>query len=521
MSSPDEQKVAYGKDSYNADESIPSSADYNPLASPFPWWYEFYKRIKLVPWWINYNFGIAREAVLKDKIVDLSCVMGLQDKWVKRILRHAVSEFTKKGLGPDYYGYHNIDHELEATYFTLLAAKGQIKDSVFSTEDLHYMFVAALFHDFDPMKQFDKPHEDSVEWFIRNDKRIQNFIKEAKLNINIVIAMIHRTAYPFTGENQQHARKRMAELFTLAKIQDHDEKTRRHYEELGWFLSVAERIAGYALGDFARSMELARRNAHALGWHSSVINTESVKYFSALKEEREMVDRVLGGVPDEYRKRFWDNVAGFNNQWQMEVLIKTSIRRKEVTLMPVVEKIFSEPDARLKEAILRLYRELPPPIRVEEERFHKSLRSVDTLLVTLRVNSNDGMIVGYAKGGPLERYKLRRGTDDMKIEERNTIYLEAMSIAPGYWGGTGGHLLRRQFLNEAKNRGYEFVTAYAHRNVIKHRIGRGEKIEIVQKYDPDKFDYYRQSLEELPVTDFLASPIIAASSESLYEAQAV
>ena len=51
--------------------------------------------------------------------------MGLQDKWLHRIIRHAVSEFSKKGLGSDYYGYHNIDHELEAAYFVLLAANGQ------------------------------------------------------------------------------------------------------------------------------------------------------------------------------------------------------------------------------------------------------------------------------------------------------------------------------------------------------------------------------------------------------------
>ena len=52
--------------------------------------------------------------------------MNLEKKWAKKIIRHAVSEFSKKGLGLDYYGYHNIDHELESTYFTLLAANGNI-----------------------------------------------------------------------------------------------------------------------------------------------------------------------------------------------------------------------------------------------------------------------------------------------------------------------------------------------------------------------------------------------------------
>ena len=68
----------------------------------------------------TYNIGLAHEAVLKDKIVNLGATMGLQDKWLQRIIRHAVSEFSKKGLGSDYYGYHNIDHELEAAYFVLL-----------------------------------------------------------------------------------------------------------------------------------------------------------------------------------------------------------------------------------------------------------------------------------------------------------------------------------------------------------------------------------------------------------------
>jgi len=31
--------------------------------------------------------------------------------------------FESKGLGADYYGYHNINHELEVTFGTLLASK--------------------------------------------------------------------------------------------------------------------------------------------------------------------------------------------------------------------------------------------------------------------------------------------------------------------------------------------------------------------------------------------------------------
>ena len=65
-----------------------------------------------------------------------------------------------------------------------------------------------------------------------------------------------------------------------------------------------------------------------------------------------------------------------------------------------------------------------------------------------------------------------------------------------YWGG---HLLRMNFLLEAKKRGYNFVTGYVHRNVIMKRISKGETIQIVQKYDPDKLDYYRIDLNGLSI----------------------
>jgi hypothetical protein len=481
----------------------------NPLALPYPWWYELYRRLKLVPWWVSYNFGVAREAVLKDQIIELASSMGLQRNWVKRVVRHAVSEFSKKGLGPDYYGYHTIDHELEATYFTLLAASGLRPDKKLTYDDINYLFVSALFHDFDPLKEFDKPNEESVEQFLRHDSMIQKFIRDAGIDIDIVMALIHRTAYPFEGENKEKAIKRMQTLFTHAGISESDLETRRHYEMLGWFLSVAERVAGYALGDFARSTELARRNAHALGWHPSVINVESVKYFSVLKQEKEIADLVMQGIPEEHRKRFNDNVARFKQAWEKEMEIKNLTLKKQIGLVPVVEVISDTLDRDLREILFRLYQTLPPPIRVEESEFRRSLTRNDTLLVTLRISDSHGAVVGYAKGGPLEQYKLRRGTYDENVGKQNTIYLEPMNIELGYWGGSGGHILRRTFLNEAKKSGYKFVSAYAHRNVIERRMTRGEPVQIVCRYDPDRLDYYRLILAELPPDDKLLSSFSA------------
>ncbi|MGH9878671.1 MAG: hypothetical protein ACRD5H_13630, partial [Nitrososphaerales archaeon] len=138
----------------------------------------------------------------------------------------------------------------------------------------------------------------------------------------------------------------------------------------------------------------------------------------------------------------------------------------------------------------------------DERMFRKSFSNHDTILMTLRIDDANGNILGYAKGVWLENYKLRRGTEDENKGRRNTVYLDPIGIKPSYWGGAGGHLLRLQFLSEAKRRGYAFVTGYAHRGVIMQRINRSESIEIVQKYDPDKLDYYRYNLISLVYQDF-------------------
>jgi hypothetical protein len=525
---------SYLNNNNNINDHLQSSSWYNPLAEPLSAWYQFYKRLKLFPWWIRYNIGIAKEAVIKNKIIGIGTAMGLQDKWMDRTIRHAVSEFSKKGLGSDYYGYHNIDHELEATYFTLLAANGQQKreqeerelgeeNNEFSQEDVKYLFIAALFHDYDPLKRSDKPHEDAVEWFIRNDGKIGKFIDAVGININIVIAIIHRTAYPFKGKIAEHAEKRMQDLFKYAGIDENDAKTRKHYNDLGWFLSVSERIAGYSLGNLEHSMELARTNAHALGWHPSRIHEESVKYFSMLKEEKEMFEKVLYSVPDQYQKNFFENVAAFKQALVNEVDIRNSIRRNTISLIPVVEEIKVKDndkhtlDTNIQETVVEIYRELHLPIGIkDEQRFKKSLNHKDTILITLRAkddNNTSEQIVGYVKGGPLENYQLRRGTHDENFGKKNTAYMEWISIKPGFWGETGGHVLRIEFLKEAKRRGYLYVSSYVHRNVIQQRIKRGENIEVVQRYDPDKLDYYRIDLTILDSSVTYATPGPLMSSE--------
>lgn len=477
-----------------------SSLDFsftNPLAESTYEWYQFHKKLHLLRWWIKYKFGQTDEAILKNRIIQVGNSLGISTKWLDKTMEHAITEFSINGLGVDYYGYHNIKHELEATYFTLLAVFGQKnnnRSNIFDLMDVKYLFTSALYHDFDPLKRFEKPNEDAVESYIRNDKKIKESIDEAGLDIDIVIAIIHRTAYPFQDEIAEHAIARMNQLFTDAGIPNNDTKKRKHYEDLGWFLSVSERVAGYALDGFEHALELARRNAHGLGWHPSRINKESVKFFSLLNKEKEMLDFVLGGISEKYKENFQNNIEKFKELFLKEIEIRNAVRKGEINLLFISE------DKNINQItlseILSLYKELNNPIEINnEKKFARSTKHSKTILVTLRLNEINGTVIGFAKGGPLEYYKLRRGTVEENFGQKNTIFLERINIKTGYWGESGGHNLRMKFLTEAKRYGYKYVTGYVHRDVLIRRINNGEPIKIIQKYDPDKLDYYRLSLD--------------------------
>ena len=492
-----------------------------PIKS-LPWWYEYYKRIRLFPWWTRYNIGRTTEASHKDKILDLVANMDFDIKTTSRIVRHAVSEFSKHGLGSDYPGYHTINHNLEVAYISLMSAGNQKLEYKISNKDTKNLFVAALFHDFDPRKEFEKPNEDNIELFIRNDEKLSKLISSFDVDLNIMIALIHRTTYPFSGAQKEHALKRMNELFTLAGIHKDDTSTRRHYENLGLFLSICDRIAGYCLGDFKYAKELARRNARGIGWHSQVINEKSVQYFTALKQrdDKDTFERVIQSLPADCRKNFFDNVEGFREAWEKELEIKASLRKNELRMVPVVEYTGNDRDETTEgmcDNIMKIRYEYCSPANFDDKDFRKSLRDSRTILITLRINDNVGEIVGYVKGGPLEKHKpkggrngeslgklnaihmesLRRGTLDENFGKRNSVFMEWIAIKSGYLGEKGGHMLRSEFLKEARRRGYKYVTSYYQRNLIKHRKNKGEPIEIVQQYDAAMIDYYRIDLSQL------------------------
>jgi hypothetical protein len=489
---------------------------------PLPWWYEHYKRIRLFPWWTRYNIGLTKEASHKDEILELATNMDFDIKSTSRIIRHAVSEFSKYGLGSDYPGYHTINHNLEVAYVSLLSAGSQKLENKMSKKDVKNLFVAALFHDFDPRREFEKPNEDNIELFIRTDQKLARLIDSFGIDLNIVIAIIHRTTYPFLGAQKEHALKRMQELFSLAGIDEVDTSTRQHYEKLGLFLSICDRIAGYCLGDFKYAKELARRNARGIGWHSQVINEKSVEYFTALKlkDDKDTFERVIQSLPAAHRKNFFDNVQGFREAWEKELEIKSSLRKNELNLVTVVENIMNDRNIMNEDTcdtIMKIREEYCSPTNFNDKDFRKSLYHPSTILITLRINGKDGKIVGYVKGGPLEKHKpkrgrydeslgklntihmesLRRGTYDENIGKLNSVFMEWIAIQSGYLGEKGGHMLRSEFLKEAIRRRYKYVTSYYQRELIIHRKNKGEPIEIVQQYDAAMIDYYRIDLSQL------------------------
>ena len=142
----------------------------------------------------------ANVPTLKNAIIDLMATSGIATKQLTSILDYVIDLFEKNNLGSDYYGYHNIDHELEVTYVTLISAIHSLNQKKFSLGDVEYLFASALLHDFDPGKAFDRPHEKSVIDFINQDNKIQQLLRDVGIDSNLLCALISRTVYPWSGK---------------------------------------------------------------------------------------------------------------------------------------------------------------------------------------------------------------------------------------------------------------------------------------------------------------------------------
>ena len=102
---------------------------------------------------------------MRNEILSLMAQHGLENDCYLEMLDYTIDLFDSQGLGTEYYGYHNINHELEVTYVSLISTL--IKKKLNSLKKIKSIFTLQhLFHDFDPQKSVDKPHEESVLKFI-------------------------------------------------------------------------------------------------------------------------------------------------------------------------------------------------------------------------------------------------------------------------------------------------------------------------------------------------------------------
>ena len=432
---------------------------------------------------------------LKTKIQELLEKSEIENVEIyNKMLDYTIEIFETQGLGKDYYGYHNIDHELEVTYITLLAASWEKKIQKLTKNDIEYLFTAALFHDFDPQKLVDRPHEESVIQFISLDKVLKKLIEEASLDIEIISALILRTSYPWTGEFKIQPERKMKECFQHSKITRNNPERQAHYEELGWFLSISDRIGGYAIGDFSQAMEKAKKNAHAFAWHQSSIVRMSVNFFETLlNNESQMSRRVLHALPPELRKNFMETVLEFMNLRQQEIRIESKFEYEHQKFQTKADSIEERSSDEYINALTAIYRELPLPLQLQKFGFAKSILDPNTILSTLRLSDGKDTIVGYAKGGPLENYQLYAGIEDENFGKQNTVFLEPIALKMGYWGLGGGTRLRKVFSLLANHKRYRYLTSFALRDTIQKQMG-SENVEFVTMIDPEHWDYYRVDL---------------------------
>jgi len=426
---------------------------------------------------------------MRKEILNLMVQNGLEDDCFVEMLDYTIDLFESQGLGTNYYGYHNINHELEVTYVSLLAIKQ--KKVEFTDEDIKYLYIAALFHDFDPEKNVDKPHEESVIKFISTDKKLRQLIDTTNIDLEIIKILILRTTYPWSGEIKKNAEEQIKQCFQNSDLTRNNQQYQQHIMQMGEYLSVTDRISGYALGDFTKAMEMAKMNAHALAWRPSLIIRSSVAYFEELlNKEPEMVKGILKILPKEMRKNFFNTVLSFMRIRQQEITIQANYAYENLKLVPTIENMTTREDPNFIKTLFDIFLELPAPLQFEKDGFEKSVKDPQIIINTLRLNDKNGEIVGFVKGGSLEKYKLREEVRDENYGLGNTIFLEPLALKMGYWGLKGGSEMRHLFIMQACSMKYKYLTSFALRDVIKARIGK-EQAEFVTRFDPERWDYYR------------------------------
>ena len=428
---------------------------------------------------------------LREIVIDLLEKENLSDFCYVDMLNYALELFGAQNLKEDYYGYHNASHEMIVTHNTLLASRGEEFQDTVSQNDFKHLFAASLFHDYEPDKTEDKPHEEIASAFVTEDRKLLSLFRESNIDSNLVASLILRTPYPWSSKKSEFE---PLILKHLAQSRYSDNKPmQKHYTNLGWFMSVTDRIGAYALGNFLDAMDLAKKNAHSLGWDPQYLIHRSIAYFEMLlNEEQEMTDKVMRSLPKPMRKAFMDNILGFFRLREKELEVRAAIVYDKIQLVTNLER-FPRDDTQANN-LFDIYDELPDPLQFKKKTFFESLKDPKTIMVTLRLGSKTGKILGFAKGGPLESYSLSNKINDENYGKSNTVFLEPLALKMGYWGQGGGSQMRSLFRETAKENNYDFLTSLQLREVIQKRIQRDDPIEFVQQLNPEKLDYYRVTL---------------------------
>jgi hypothetical protein len=186
-----------------------------------------------------------------------------------------------------------------------------------------------------------------------------------------------------------------------------------------------------------------------------------------------------------------DNVSSFMKLREQEIQISAALVYDNAKMVPTIESITRRQDDDFINSLFKIYEELPRPLQFKRENFAESVKDPRTILNTLRLENENGPIIGYAKGGPLESYKLRAEIKDQNYGLYNTVFLEPISLKMGYWGKRGGREMRLLYAMQAYAKRYKYLTSFALREVIQNRIDRNDEIEFVKQFDPERWDYYR------------------------------
>lgn len=190
------------------------------------------------------------------------------------------------------------------------------------------------------------------------------------------------------------------------------------------------------------------------------------------------------------RKNFFDTVLSFMNLRQQEITTQANYAYDNLKLVPTIESMDIRKNPEFIKSVYSIFLELPKPLQFAKESFEQSIKDPNIIINTLRLNDCKGDIVGFAKGGPLENYRLRPEIRDENFGLTNTIFLEPLALKMGYWGLRGGSEMRHMFIMQAHAKKYKHLTSFALRDVITARIDK-ENAEFVTKFDPERWDYYR------------------------------